>query len=131
MRSRGVTSVICSHALNAFEARVDRIAIIKQGNLVACGSLAELSERTALPVKIRVAVTPGQVTQLAERLGGDSGISQLNGQSVDIECLSSEKMAMIRRITELGDVIRDVDVTPPRLDEIYNYYMQEGSEAGS
>lgn len=128
MQGRGTTSLISSHALNAFEARVDRVAIMKRGRLVACGTLAELSHQAALPVKVQISVAPGQAGQLAERLGSNSGICHVNDQSVNLECLTTDKMAIVRRIAELGDAVRDVDITPPRLDEIYTWYMQDREE---
>ncbi len=125
MQGKGTTSLISSHALNAFEARVDRVAIMKHGNLLACGTLAELGEQTALPVKMRITVAEGQTSRLAEHLGSYSGISQVNGQSVNLECHNNDKMIIIRRIAEFGDTVRDVDIVTPRLDDIYSYYMQD------
>lgn len=128
MKDKGITSLICSHALNAFEARVDRIAIMKQGCLVACGSLAELSHQASLPIKVKVEVALGQSVKLAERLGDDARIRHVNSASVDLECLQSEKMAMFRRLSELGELVEDIEITPPRLDDIYNFYMLEREE---
>lgn len=125
MQGKGTTSLISSHALNAFEARVDRVAILKHGNLLACGTLQELGEQAALPVKIRITVIAGQTSRLTEHLGSNSGISQVNGQSVNLECLNNDKMTIVRRIAELGETVRDVDIIPPRLDDIYHYYMQD------
>jgi len=128
MKNQGVTSLICSHALNAFEARVDRIAIMKSGRLVACGSLAELSQQATLPIKMKVAAASGQASSLADRLGSDADIQHVNNQSVDLECLQSEKMAMFRRLSDLGELVEDLEITPPRLDDIYNFYMLEREE---
>jgi len=125
MQGKGTTSLISSHALNAFEARVDRVAILRQGSLLVCGTLAELSEQAALPVKMRITVAPGQAGLLAERLGSNSGICQVNNHSVNLECPNTEKMAIVRRIAEAGEAVRDVDIIPPRLDDIYSYYMQD------
>jgi hypothetical protein len=33
-------------------------------------------------------------------------------------------MVLFRQIAGLGDVIEDMDVVPPRLDDIYNHYME-------
>ena len=128
MKDQGTTSLICSHALNAFEARVDRIAIMKYGRLVACGTLAELSHQATLPIKVKIDVMPGESTRLAERLGSDADIRHVNNQSVDLECLHSEKMDMVRRIADLGELVEDVEFMSPRLDDIYNYYMREREE---
>jgi Cu-processing system ATP-binding protein len=123
MKDKGITTLICSHALNAFEARVDRIAIMKQGSLVACGTLAELTHQATLPVKVKIAAAAGQSAMLAERLGDGAGIRHVNSKSVDLECLQSAKMAMFKRISELGELVEDIEISPPRLDDIYNFYM--------
>jgi len=128
MKDQGTTSLICSHALNAFEARVDRIVIMKLGRLVACGTLAELSHQATLPIKVKIDVLPGESAKLAERLGSETHIRHVNNQSVNLECLHSDKMDMVRRIAELGELVKDVEFTPPRLDDIYNYYMLEREE---
>ena len=47
----------------------------------------------------------------------------MNSKSVDLECLQSAKMAMFKRISELGELVEDIEITPPRLDDIYNFYM--------
>lgn len=128
MKDNGITSLICSHALNAFEARVDRVAIMKHGRLVACGTLAELSQRATLPIKLKVDVLAGQSAKLAERLGSEADIRHVNSRSVDLECLQSDKMTMFRRLADLGELVEDIEITPPRLDDIYNYYMLEREE---
>jgi Cu-processing system ATP-binding protein len=50
----GTTSLTSSHSLNEVEARADRIAIMKNGVIVACGTLAELSLQTDLPLVVRL-----------------------------------------------------------------------------
>lgn len=128
MKDNGVTALICSHALNAFEARVDRIAIMKCGALVACDTLAALSQQATLPVRVKIRVANGQSCLLAERLGNQAGIQHVNNTSVDLECLQSEKMSIFRRISDLGELVEDIDITPPRLDDIYSFYMRQGEQ---
>jgi len=53
-------------------------------------------------------------------------ISKLNNQSFSLSCRSEEKMPLIRRITELGDSVQDIQITPPKLDEVYSYFMKGG-----
>jgi hypothetical protein len=36
-------------------------------------------------------------------------------------------MALIRRISDLGDLVQDLQIKPPRLDEVYNHYMNRES----
>lgn len=123
LRDAGTSVLISSHALHEIEARADRIAIMRQGELVAHGTLAELSAAVRLPVRILIQVQPGQAQQVAERLGQGVDIERVNARSVELRCLGTEKMDILRHIGALGEVVRDVDIVPPRLDEIYMHYM--------
>ncbi len=119
----GTTSVISSHALNEVEARANRFVIMKTGVIVACGTLDELYQQAALPVRLQLSVTPGKATGVAERLGAEVNIDRVNNQSISLSCLKEEKMPLIRHISSLGEAVHDMQIMPPRLDEIYNHFM--------
>lgn len=128
LHKEGATSIISSHALNEVEARADRFIIMKAGVVVASGTLDELYQQAALPVRLRITVTPGEASRVAERLGSETTISKpgfdgVNGQSLDLSCFNGEKMPLLRRITGLGEVVRDIQIMPPRLDEVYSHFM--------
>lgn len=121
----GTTSLTSSHSLNEVEARADRIAIMKNGALVACGTLAELSHQAGLPMVVRLRVVAGNAAGVAERLAPLGEVHRVNDHGIDLSCLGASKMVLFRHIAGLGELIEDVDVIPPRLDDIYNHYMQQ------
>ena len=123
LHKQGATSIISSHALNEVEARADRFLIMKAGVLVASGTLDELYQQVALPVRLRVFVASGEASKVSERLGSDVNIVKTNDQSFTLTCNNDEKMPLIRRLTELGDAVQDLQITPPRLDEVYSHFM--------
>ena len=124
----GVTSIISSHALNEVEARASRFVIMKAGVIVASGTLDELYHLAALPIRIDINVKPGQASVIAERLGTGVNISNVNKQSLSLSCLKEEKMPLIRHISGLGEEVHDLQIMPPRLDEVYSHFMSgEGS----
>jgi len=125
LHKEGVTSVISSHALSEVEARANRFIIMKTGVIVATGTLDELYKQAALPVRLKISVTPGEASSVADRLGSDVKMDNINQQSLSLSCFNGEKMPLIRRIAELGDVVRDMQIMPPRLDEVYNHFMNE------
>ena len=124
LHKEGSTSIISSHALNEVEARADRFVIMKKGLIVACGTLEELYQQAALPVRFNIKVTPGEASNVAERFGTGVSIGNVNNESVSLSCFSDEKMPLIRHITSLGEVVRDIQIMPPRLDEVYSHFMQ-------
>ena len=63
LRRNGTTALISSHALSEIEARTDRVAIMKAGLLVACGTLDDLRREAGLLVE-PLHVAPGDLRQL-------------------------------------------------------------------
>lgn len=123
LQKQGATSVISSHALNEVEARASRFVIMKTGVVVACGSLDELYQQAKLPVRLKVTVAAGEASMVAERMAVSTTISNINNESFCLSCLNEEKMPLIRHISSLGDAVLDMQITPPRLDEVYSYFM--------
>lgn len=119
----GATSIISSHALNEVEARANRFIIMKAGIVVASGTLDQLYQQAALPTRLRVLVNEGEATSIAERLGSEVTVTEVNNQSLSLSCLNNEKMPLIRRISGMGEVIQDMQIMPPRLDEVYSHFM--------
>lgn len=125
LHKEGATSIISSHALNEVEARANRFIIMKSGTVVACGSLDELYQLASLPVRLKVSVLPGEASNVAQRLGSDINIERVSDQALNLSCSNEEKMPLIRRITELGENVSDLQISPPRLDEVYSYFMSD------
>ena len=125
LKAAGATILISSHALNEIETRVDRLAILARGRLRACGSLETLRAEAGLPVRLRIAAQPGQAGTVAEAIGSAAQLTKVNDRSVDLSCLDGEKMPILRRIAEIGPVVSDVEILPPRLEELYAHYTRE------
>jgi len=123
LQKQGATSVISSHALSEVEARASRFVILKAGFVVACGTLDELYQQATLPLRIKVSVASGEASIVAQRFSADASISEINNQSFYLSCSTHEKMPLIRHISSLGDAVKDMQILPPRLDELYSYFM--------
>ena len=123
LRTQGTTVVISSHALNEVEARADRVAVVKQGKLLACGSIQELSRQAGLPVRTRLVVRPGSAASVAAQLPPHLEVNQVNDHLVDLNCAEAEKMAVLRHVAKLGEIVLDINISEPRLDEIYLHFM--------
>lgn len=130
LHKEGATSVISSHALNEVEARANRFIIMKAGNMIASGTLDELYQLAALPVRLKISVTAGEAASVAERLGSQICISEINKQTLNLTCVNGEKMPLIRRISELGEVVSDLQILPPKLDEVYSHFMNDHRTGG-
>lgn len=120
LAAQGTAVLIASHSLTEVEARTDRIAIMRRGEVVADDTLARLTESARLPIRIRVEAARESADLIATRLDG----TRMNGARVDLVCPPSQKMEQLRRIAALGDVVLDVDVIAPRLEELYRHYSE-------
>jgi Cu-processing system ATP-binding protein len=126
-KARGTTVVLSSHVLTELEARTDKVAMMKDGRLVAFASLDSLRREVRLPVSIRVSVENGTAPVVAGRLANGTILAEVNGRAVDVRCRVSEKMEVLRRIADLGTSVVDVELRPPTLDDIYSYYLDRGA----
>jgi Cu-processing system ATP-binding protein len=114
----GTAVLLSSHGLSELEARAGRVAILRKGRLVADGALADLQKNANLPTRIRVRSTAEKVDDFHRRFGGE----RVNCASVEITCASDEKMPMLAAIHASPEVVSDIEVMPPTLDEVYRYY---------
>ena len=129
LAQQGTAIVLSSHVLTEVEAGTDRIAIMRQGKLAACGTAAALKRQAGLAVTIRVAVSPGGGERLAAALGGRSP-TPINDHAVELHCTAGEKRALIERILGLGDAVEDIEIVPPGLDAVYARFGGPEAESG-
>jgi Cu-processing system ATP-binding protein len=123
LQDKGTTIIISSHALNEIEMQADRIAIIKQGKLEACGSLKELSSMLSLPVRIQVSVSSTVESNLIDKITTKFNVDSIDDRCFSLLCDEGEKMQALRYVTEMGDAVEDVSISTPHLDEIYLHFM--------
>ncbi len=125
--ARGAAVLVSSHALTELEARTDRIAILREGALVALDSLANLRRRAHLPIRLRITAHDDAADQVARDLHGQ----RVNCRRVELTCGPEDKMDRLSDITALGKLVDDVDVLPPSLEDLYRYYATGTARDGA
>ncbi|WP_269586039.1 ABC transporter ATP-binding protein [Roseibium sp. Sym1] len=121
---QGTTVLLSSHALTELEARTDRILILSKGRLVADDVLSRLRARAGLPIRLKVWTRPEDLAQVSERLGG----GRMNGRSVELDCSADDKIRALSAISALGNLVEDVDVHAPSLDEVYRHFSNTAQQ---
>lgn len=138
LRDAGATVLLSSHALTEIEGQTDRVAIMDRGRLIALGTIEKLRSIARLPVRMRISVESraenlvqhldGTVLNVSIINGAITG-AEMNGFTVDLTCGDDSKMEVVRRAAAFGPAVRDIEIFPPTLDELYARFL-DGERAG-
>ena len=116
-RSRlGATIFLSSHVLSEIQRNCTRAAVIREGRIIACGSVEELARTNAK----RVSVT-GSVD-----LKGLAGVRDLQTDARSVSFLYNGDLGDLLLKLYVGQV-QDLSISDPDLEEIFrHYYEKEG-----
>lgn len=121
LAAEGASILLSSHALTEVEARTDRIVILSKGVMVANAALAALRRQAALPIQMQVRTTEAAADQVAASLDG----ARFNGATVTLSCAPDQKLKRLGQVTALGDMVEDVEVIPPSLEDLYSHFSKQ------
>jgi ABC-2 type transport system ATP-binding protein len=119
-RERGRTVLLSSHILSEVEELCDRVSIIRKGQTVESGSLADLRHLTRTSVTAELAGPPNGLARLP-------GVHDLDvqGRRVRLQVDTDKLDAVLRQLSESG--VRSLTSTPPTLEELFLRHYQEAS----
>ena len=114
----GATVFLSSHVLSEVQRHCTRAAVIREGRIIACGSVEELSRTNAKRVSVTGSVELDGLEGIRDRKEGENTVSFLyNG---DIHRL-------LERLSRSG--ITDLSISEQDLEEIFlHYYEKEDRE---
>ncbi|UFQ17036.1 MULTISPECIES: ABC transporter ATP-binding protein [Streptomyces] len=125
-RARGRTVLLSSHILSEVETLCDRVSIIRKGQTVESGSLAELRHLTRTSVHAELVHPPSGLAELP----GVHDLAQREveggrGHRVELNVETDKLDAVLTSLTASG--IRSLTSTPPTLEELFMRHYQEGA----
>ncbi len=123
LRDAGATVLLSSHALTELEERTDRVVIMNRGLMVANGTIEDLRNIARLPVRIRVSVD--DLSKLPDWI---QKAERLNNHSVEFNVTHENKIAAVQHATVIPG-LRDLDMVPPTLDDLYAHFLLTQDEA--
>ena len=111
---RGVTIFLSSHVLSEIQRNCSRAAVIREGRIIACGSVEELARTNAK----RVSVT---------------GLVDLRGLAGVRDLQTGERSASFLYNGDLNDLllklyvgqVQDLSISDPDLEEIFRHYYEK------
>ena len=76
-----------------------------------------------MPIQLQIAARPDTADKVAHRLSG----RRLNGTRVDVTCQHADKLERLSEIAQLGDLIDDLEIVPPSLEDLYAHFSRGGA----
>jgi Cu-processing system ATP-binding protein len=129
LREDGTTILLSSHALSEVESYTSRVGIMRDGKLLAHGPMSDLARNAGLPVRVNV------LTTLAEQdrniVSGMKGVLCETSPAENllrITCGADQKLEIVRRITSEARGLKDLQIMPPTLDDIYEHYQNGAAQ---
>ena len=120
MRERnkeGATILLSSHVLSEIQRNCTRAAIIRDGRIIVCSSVDDLSKTSAKRITVQGTVNLERLSGVRDRKASENSLSFLyNGD-----------MNSLLRALSSGQV-NDLTVTEPTLEEVFLHYYEKDSE---
>ena len=115
--SEGATIFLSSHVLSEIQRYCSRAAIIREGRLIACDSVENLSKTNARRVNVQGSLN----------IAGLNGIKDIRKDENSVSFLYSGDMNRLVERLAAGNV-KDLSVSEPDLEEIFIHYYEGGEE---
>lgn len=130
LRAGGCSIVVSSHLLAELEPHIDGALILRQGHLLAAGTLAELGDRAGLPARVVLRPRADAVDELLARLAARSlpARSRPDGR-VELEVPRTGKLRALRDLVA-DPAVTDLDVREPTLTQLYDW-LGAGQQAAA
>jgi ABC-2 type transport system ATP-binding protein len=115
--ARGVTVFLSSHVLSEVQRLCRRVAIVKDGRLVACEDIAALRQKHLR----KVAVTSARALGPADFPSGAASRFAAEGDATRF-LYAADGNSLVRELGRLD--VRDLSVEEPTLEEIFLHYYR-------
>ncbi|MEN9473990.1 MAG: Daunorubicin/doxorubicin resistance ATP-binding protein DrrA [Pseudomonadota bacterium] len=122
LRAEGVTLVISSHILAELEQRVDTLAMLSNGRVIAQGSVQGLRDHARMPLKLVLTGSETVLQAVTANLQGqrdaiDLAFERTEPGRIRLHCPREHKMALLAQLGAAG--LSDLQVLEPTLEDIY------------
>lgn len=116
--AKGATVFLSSHILSEIQRNCTEAAIIREGKLIACGSVEALSQTNAKRIHIQGNADLSELSNIRDINQTENSISFLYGGDINLllQVLSKQH-------------IDDLSVSEPNLEEIFMHYYTDGGKA--
>jgi Cu-processing system ATP-binding protein len=119
LKAEGSTVLVSTHALREIEGRADRIAVMHAGRLVALGPLPQVRRDAAAEMIVTMRVRPCSTAEILRRLPERVRCLVRSQDSLTVAVAPEDKMVVIRQAASMPDLVFDLEIAKPDLEDIY------------
>ena len=115
--AEGTTIFLSSHILAEVQRNCSRAGIIREGKLIACGSVEALSRTNAKRVHVQGDVNIEELQEVRDLRQTENGMTFLYGGDINqlLQVFAKQN-------------IQDISISEPDLEEIFMHYYKDGGE---
>ncbi len=125
------TIVLSSHDLDAVEALADRVAVLREGELIALDQLEALLARSLDRVHVEL---DGNIDEWLERIQSFRGVEAVahNGTGLNVTLHNPEvRSTLARQLIEAGGELTDFHLQRPTLDDLFKALTSDGTPSSA
>ncbi len=124
LKQQGKSVLLSSHILSEVEKMCDRIGIIREGQIVETGTLAEMRHLTRTTIDVQ---TVAPLTKLAE-LPGVHGVTAKHGENHVSLAVDAEQLTPVMAYLTQQQLV-SLTTTPPTLEDLFMRYYEAPNDA--
>lgn len=113
----GATILLSSHVLSEIQRNCTRAAIIRDGRIIACSSVEDLSKTNAKRITVHGSVSLEHLSGIRDRKDSENSLSFL---------YSGDMNGLLRALS--AGQVSDLTVTEPDLEEVFLHYYEKDGE---
>lgn len=129
LRGSGATVLVSTHALAEVENRVDRVAVMHRGSLLAAGTLDQLRQGVVPDVGLRLRVRHCDTARLLAQLPPGTDCTGRDEDTLVLRVPAEAKMTALRALAAMDEHVEDIETQTPGLEDLYRRLVQQ--EAGA
>jgi len=130
LREAGTTVLISSHLLAEIQSRLDDLAILANGRLVATGTVAALAADAALPARARITPEPAAHAAVQQALTqAGFAVAAVDAATLACDVPHARKARLLAALGPLEQALRGFELQEPTLEDLYLHHQHKAEAA--
>jgi len=122
--------LVSTHALREIEGRADRVAVMHESRLIAAGALSEIRRDAAVEATVTMRVRPCSTAEILRRLPDGTRCLTRSQDSLTVAVEPQHKMALLRQAASMPELVFDLQIATPDLEDIYRKLVAAAVKGG-